>query len=243
MGLSLNVLGEFALRDGAGAALSLPTRKTRALLSYLAVNVGRPQQRDRLMALLWSDRGERQARHSLNQALASLRKLGNEQGVTLFEGDGERITLRSDVMDIDLVTFRALLADDPAQAAALYEGRFLDGLSVPDPAFDEWLTATRSEFHNLVCDALERAAELASGDGDAPQAIELTRRLVALDPLREDGHRRLMQLLYASGDRTGALRQYQACADILKKELQVEPDAATVLRAPFGCDSGRRSWP
>jgi DNA-binding SARP family transcriptional activator len=71
MGLSLKVLGAFAVRDGSGAALSLRTRKTRALLGYLAVNAGKPQPRERLMALLWSDRGERQARQSLNQALLS----------------------------------------------------------------------------------------------------------------------------------------------------------------------------
>jgi hypothetical protein len=38
MTLSLKLLGEFAVRDADGAALSLPTRKTRALLGYLAAN-------------------------------------------------------------------------------------------------------------------------------------------------------------------------------------------------------------
>jgi DNA-binding SARP family transcriptional activator len=75
MDLSLKMLGGFELRDGGGAELSLPTRKVRALLSYLAVNANKPQPRERLMALLWSDRGERQARQSLNQALLSIRRL------------------------------------------------------------------------------------------------------------------------------------------------------------------------
>ena len=39
----------------------------------------------------------------------------------------------------------------------------------------------------------------------------------------------ITKLLHANGDRAGALRQYQTCTDILKKELEVEPDAATKL--------------
>ena len=112
MGLSLKVLGEFAVRDEDGTALSLPTRKTRGLLGYLAVNADHPQQRDRLMALLWSDFGEKQARHNLNQALLSIRKLGNEAGVAFLDSDGERVTLRGDAIDIDLARFRVHLADD-----------------------------------------------------------------------------------------------------------------------------------
>jgi DNA-binding SARP family transcriptional activator len=62
MSLSLKLFGGVKIRDASGASLTLPTRKTRALLSYLAVNSGQPQQRERLMALLWSDRGEKQDR-------------------------------------------------------------------------------------------------------------------------------------------------------------------------------------
>jgi TolB-like protein/DNA-binding SARP family transcriptional activator/Tfp pilus assembly protein PilF len=227
MGLSLKVLGEFEVRDASGAALSLPTRKTRALLGYLAVNADKPQLRDRLMALLWSDRGDRQARQSLNQALRSIRQLAQSDGVTLLDGDGEHVALRSDAIDIDAARFHASLAEDPAAAAALYDGPLLDGMAIPDPAFEEWLSATRLDFHNLACDTLERAAHAAVGNGDTSEAIAAAKRLVALDPLREDGHRLLMQLLRDSGDRAAALRQYQACADILQHELQIEPDAAT----------------
>jgi TolB-like protein len=227
MALSLKLLGEFAVRDGTGAVLSLPTRKTRALLGYLAVNADRPQSRERLMALLWSDRGDRQARQSLNQALLSIRKLSDGDGA-LLDSDGERVTLRGDAVESDVQNLRSLVADDPAEAAALYEGPFLDGLSVPDPSFEDWLLATRSELHALACDALENAANSTE---DTKKAIDCARRLVALDPLREDVHQRLMQLLHQSGDRAGALRQYQACVEILKRELQIEPDAA--MRALF----------
>ena len=50
--LSLHFLGEArVLRDGATLELP-PSRKTRALLAYLAVT-GRPHRRERLCSLLW----------------------------------------------------------------------------------------------------------------------------------------------------------------------------------------------
>jgi len=227
MGLSLKLLGEFEVRDESGEPLALPTRKTRALLAYLAVNADKPQQRERLMTLLWSDRGEQQARHSLNQALMSIRRLGNAAGAPLLDGDGERVTLVGDAIAIDVADFHERLANDPEGAAALYEGPFLDGLTIPDPAFEEWQTATRSELNNSACDALSRAADQAIKDGDLAGGIDTLRRLVALDPLHEEAHRRLMKSLHDNGNRAGALRQYQSCAEILSKDLAIEPDSLT----------------
>jgi len=224
MSLTLKLLGEFSVRDRNGAVQLLPTRKTRALLAYLAVNANRPQPRERLTGLLWSDRGERQARQSLNQALLAIRKLGNADGAALLDSDGEQVTLLGDAIECDVQRLRSLVKNDPAMAASLYGGPFLDGLSIPDPGFEGWLLAIRSELHALACDALET---VANSSEDIEPATNCARRLVTLEPLREDAHRRLMQLLRQAGDRTGALRQYLTCAEVLQRELQVEPDAAT----------------
>jgi len=58
--------------------------------------------------------------------------------------------------------------------------------TIPDPAFEEWLWATRPQLHDLACNALERAADAAVVEGDIREAIELLRRLVELDLLREE---------------------------------------------------------
>ena len=215
------------LRDSGGAELSLPTRKTRALLAYLAVNADKPQRRERLMTLLWGDRGDRQARQSLNQALRSIRRLGEVEGVQLLNSDGEKVVLRGDALETDIAQFQATAGEDPAKAAGIYAGPFLDNVSIAEPSFEEWQHATRSQLQDLACDALAKTAATATSSGDFKAAIELTKRLLSLDPLREDAHRRLMQILHESGDRAAALRQYQVCAEALKKELQVEPGVET----------------
>ncbi len=228
MVLSLRVLGEFSLLDSSGQELPLPSRKARALLGYLSANLDQPQPRNRLMNLLWGDSGEQQARHSLNQALATIRKLTSDQYEGLLDSSSERVTLNGDAVELDLVKFHASRAHAPAKACALYKGPFLDGLFVSEASFEEWLTATRAELQALASDAFERAADGAATNGEIAGAIEFTQQLIKLDPLREEAHRRLMRLLYDNGDRAGAVRQFQACSELLQKELNVGPDAATM---------------
>jgi DNA-binding SARP family transcriptional activator/pimeloyl-ACP methyl ester carboxylesterase len=227
MSLSVKLLGEFELQSGTGVRLTLPTRKTRALFAYLLANADTPQPRERLMDLLWSERGEQQARHSLNQALLAIRKLAAANDPPVLDSDSQHVTLRNDSVSTDLARFRELVVGDPAQAITFYSGPFLEGLTVPGPVFEEWLRATRAELLGTACNALHRAAEIAEGLGDTGEAIAFIRKLLGLDPLREDAHRRLIRMLYESGDRASALRQYVVCADTLKNELQVEPDADT----------------
>ena len=56
--------------DGAGAPSELMWRKNIALLVYLARSPKRARTRDHLIGLLWGDKPEDDARHSLNQAWA-----------------------------------------------------------------------------------------------------------------------------------------------------------------------------
>jgi DNA-binding SARP family transcriptional activator len=72
--LYLRLFGTFQLESEDGRVILLPTKKTKALLAYLAFRGGQPQERAKLAALLWEDSGEVQARESLRQSLSLLRK-------------------------------------------------------------------------------------------------------------------------------------------------------------------------
>src|SRR2546430_8359105 len=73
--LSVRVLGPARLTvDGAAAPPELLWRKHLALLVYLARSPRKSRTREHLVGLLWSDRDEKQARHSLSEALRVLRR-------------------------------------------------------------------------------------------------------------------------------------------------------------------------
>ena len=72
--LNLALFGGFQGRLGASAPLRLPTRKTKALLAFLALPPGRSHPREKLASLLWGGMQEAQARRGLRQSLFTLRK-------------------------------------------------------------------------------------------------------------------------------------------------------------------------
>jgi DNA-binding SARP family transcriptional activator len=217
--LSLKLLGGFELRDPSGASIRLPTRNAKALLAYLAVQPGQPHSREKLMALLWGERSDKQARHSLNQTLVHIRKAAVRADDQILDSDRECIAFVPGSVDVDVSDFRELAAGRPSEAMDLYAGPFLDGLGIREVEFENWLSAQRSEFHALACQALKEQCERCVTEGRYVEAIEVGKRLVTLDPLCEEIHRKLMRLYDETGDRTSALKQYQSCAAALEREL------------------------
>ena len=98
---------------GDGGKLTLPTRKDRLLLAYLALSAGKPQARDQLAGLLWGDRAETQARDSLKQALAGIRQAFRQAEPRPVRADRETIALEAAGIEIDAVEFARLATDPP----------------------------------------------------------------------------------------------------------------------------------
>ena len=223
----VKLLGGFEARLSGGPHLDIASKKTRALLAFLALPAGRPHSRAKLVGLLWSERSDEQARNSLRQALAELaRALSPVTPSPLLKG---RDTLAIDpaAVETDAIVFEQLAASektsDLRRAAALYGGDLLEGFSVRDPAFDEWLTIERERLRALAASVLGKLAGSESGSS----AIAVAHRLLALDPLQEESHRALMRLHADAGEIGLALRQYELCRETLKRELGTVPSRDT----------------
>jgi TolB-like protein len=229
--LSIKLLGGFEAHFQSGESIPPIGRKAQALLAYLAIAPGTPQPREKLTGLLWSDRGEAQARSSLRQALSELRKALAGAEPPPLETTGEAVSLAADAVVVDADVLGRLIdgGERPSleSAVELYRGDLLDGIAAPDPAFEDWLRDARRETRELACQAMARLLDMQSADGEAEAALATARRLVALDPLQESAHRTIMGLHAARGERSLALKQYQACRDLLREELGVEPDRET----------------
>src|SRR3990170_7219251 len=103
--LHLLLLGPPEVRLGA-KPLTLATRKSLALLIYLAVEGG-PQPRERLAALLWPesspDRSRASLRSTLNRLQSSLGQAGGQALASLVSIDNNALTLRPNPsLDLDL---------------------------------------------------------------------------------------------------------------------------------------------
>jgi DNA-binding SARP family transcriptional activator/tetratricopeptide (TPR) repeat protein len=193
-----------ALVDGLAAPVALATRDA-VLLAWLALSG--PTQRAQLASLMWPDRSDELARNSLRQRLFQLRR---QCGVDVAAGN-------------PLLALADGVTHNLAEAPTL-----LGTLALPDcPALDAWLQEERGRRLRLERQRLAPVLEALESSADWPAAVALAEHLVALEPLSEEAHRRLMRLHYLRGDRAAALLAFDRLENHLKHEVGTTPDATT----------------
>jgi TolB-like protein len=225
MTYQLRVLGRFELTAPDGGEIALSGKKNQALLAILAVAGGEWVPRSRLCDLLWQDRGEDQARNSLRQALAAVRRAFAAHGDVPLRVTDDAVAIN--VEEIACDGNRLNGAGKSCAADGLEFGTLLDGLNIPGTAIEDWLLQQRRRFHELYCEVVAARIDSLEAAGRPDAALAAGRELLGIDPLNETAHRAVIRLLAATGQRTAALKQYETCCDVLMTELGVEPEQAT----------------
>src|ERR1051326_2177343 len=234
--LHIHLLGGFQLLSGETPLRAFDLPRLQALLAYLVLHQGTPQSRAHLAYLFWPDSTDSQAYTNLRNLIHKLRQVLPDADRFL---DVERHTLTwkqrtgdvqwiFDVLDFEQALERARrVKDDLAErqaltrAVKLYRGELLPG------CYDDWILAERDRLRQMFLKALDRLSELQEQQGDYEAAIESAQRWQYADPLHEETYRRLMGLHAANGDRAAALSVYHACANVLERELGIEPSKTT----------------
>jgi len=226
--VELFLLGGIRAETGNGEEITLPTRKARLLLAYLALSNGRAYSRDKLTGLFWGDRGEEQARGSLRNALTSLRKA---VGPDVVIADPDTVALAPAAISLDVERFEELAtvgtAESLSKAATTFKGDFLENVNVDEPDLQDWLQFERARFSEIAQGVLRGLLRIQRDSRDLKDAAQTAIRLIEIDPLQEDVHRELIKIYAADGQRGLALHQYAACRRLLADELGLEPDENT----------------
>ena len=146
-------------------------------------------------------------------------------------GEGESLRFNRHAVDVDVARFDALVGSTAVnavrEAAELYRGPLLAEFTSEIAGFDEWVAEQRLHYWRTALATLGKllAAQVKAGWWEA--ASDTASRLLSLDPTQEVVHRTLMRLQLEQGRPDSALRRYQECADILRREFQREPSAET----------------
>jgi TolB-like protein/two-component SAPR family response regulator/cytochrome c-type biogenesis protein CcmH/NrfG len=229
-GLRICLLGPVTIEID-GIPVVIASKKARALLGYLVQRSGTDVARSTITGLLWSERGEEQARASLRQTLSELRS-------ALAKSDRQTINASNDSVawaegsariDVKELESKAGSEDHGAlrEAALLIRGEFMEGLSLDEAAFENWLAGERERFRQLACTVHSRLMNLAERSADIEEALNHGLKLITLDPLQEHVHRALMRLYSAQGRNDAALAQYERCKRELSSQLGVQPEPET----------------
>jgi TolB-like protein/DNA-binding SARP family transcriptional activator len=214
MGLPLNLIGGFVLRDSHGAELKIALAKGKAIVAFLALAPEGMALRDELIANWWSDRPRTQAHQSIRQTLLALKRDLERGGISaVLRVERHRIGLDLSQLEVDaqgLSNFAQAGACLSTEAAlALPVGEFMQGLATRDPVGDLWLQDRRVEFDRHRLNVLRTSLERALSADDMNAAERLARRVLQIDPAADLAHQALICAFIARGERSLAVRQGQ----------------------------------
>ena len=231
--LSVRLFARFEVRQCERVLIdsAWPRAKAKALIKLLALQPSRSLHREQVFELLWPELTPEGAAAQLRQNLYFLRATLREAGApeSLVTSDGQLVALCADT-SVDIEEFQQAAAAARAgndtspyeRALGLYAGDLL-----PEDLYEEWTQRPRQELHELRSRLLlQLGTRLLDGEQPAA-AIARLEQLVGINPANEDAQRALMRAYALSGSRDRAVRQYQACREALRRELEVEPSAET----------------
>lgn len=223
------LFGDFRLVDDASGIDHTPrSRKACALLAHLAIAPDHRATRDRLIGLLWSDRGEDQARASLRQILTELRT----QPFAPFLAMERREVRLADggfTSDVDQILAFAASGDLPALAKLLsgISGTALDGLEGLDGCFDDWLFIERQRQQSRIVQDVLIAVERGTTANLLDVRRDILVSLQRIDTGDEHIARLGMALDQQAGDHAALHRRYRQLEAGLKRDLDAPVSADT----------------
>ncbi|MFO7179890.1 MAG: AAA family ATPase [Pseudomonadota bacterium] len=232
--LRLTVLGEPALWRGGRPVALPPSKKTRALLCYLAVT-GTPHRRERLCSLFWDVTDD--PKGALRWSLSKLRALVDGENAARIVADREsvRFEARGAIVDWCALRERIALGLDGAhpaelgELAAAFRGDFLEGLELPDfDDFQAWCVAEREAARKAHAEVLRALVERLEGDSAA--SLPHLRTLVRIEPFDAAARAQLIRALATTGH-VAEMELYVEASQKLFAELGRPEDVERVRAA------------
>jgi len=228
-GLEVRLLGPLEIVRGGVLALP-PSKKTRALLGYLAAT-HRPHSRTHLCEMFWE--GPDDPRAALRWSLTKIRPLLDDEDRPRLVADHERVSFEASDVEVDLLSLDRDVGPNPmnasterlAHAAGRFRGEFLEALDLPECyRYHEWWTSERESLRARRVTLLSTLVERLKQTPEA--ALTYARARVLVDPLCEAAHIAVIQLLGALGRTRDALQQYENCRRMLEGQLGARPSVA-----------------
>lgn len=240
-GLRISLFGRFCVQCANEELAGFDSLKVQELFCYLLVYRNHPHSRELLTNLLWSECSASQSKSYFRKTLWQLqsaleRYIRPEDGrFLLTESDYLQFNLHTTLW-IDIAVFEAAFSccqgisgytlssacyQAVCQAVNLYQGYFLEGW------YQEWCLFERERLHQMYLIMLDKLMDYAEAHGAYEDGLLYGNQIFRYDAARERTHRSLMRLYYLAANRTEALRQYDRCTAVLRKELDVEPSHQT----------------
>jgi PAS domain S-box-containing protein len=228
--LLLKTFGNLRFEDHCGRELRAPTRKTAALAAYLAMRPDKRVAREAIACLLWGDKKETHARHSLSQAISDVRHAFGEQLICV---DSQFLWSPGEVADVDALQLVELARGRSAAQGleaieSLYDGDFLQGFDLGQEDFDCWVLAERERLRHLAHGAMTELLAIRVRSSQYNAALGTAQKILSIEPFDETAHRAIMRCYAQQGFPRRAIDHFKALESDIRRELGVDPGLPTV---------------
>jgi DNA-binding SARP family transcriptional activator len=225
--LTIRLFGELSAVDYRGNTLSIGSRRTQALVVYLALR-GTAASIAEIGHLLFDDaNAETQVRALVRDLQYALRYLSPE----ILTDQGHAVHFNNEVVSVDAQEFNDLVAAPSIttirRAVEIYRGNLLEHFTTGNTRFDEWLAERRLSLWRGALSMFGTLLTTQIRAGWWEEAVDTAGRLLSLDPSQEVVHRTLMRLQLEQGRADAAMRRYQECSDVLRRDYGREPSPET----------------
>ncbi len=226
----LRLMGRFRLATAAGETIQISSRRARGLLAYLALAPEQAASRERLAGLLWSDRGEAQARASLRQCLLDLKTILTEHDLDMIEAGREQVSLRSETFLSDVAQLEDALRKDAVDVivsalGAVESARLLEDLEIGG-LYRDWLDQIRERLEQSIAAGVIGQIQRLEAQGGWSKVRALAEGFLRRDPLDEAVVAAAIRADAALGNTTAAHRRFQILQSALAREFGATPGAA-----------------
>ncbi len=252
--IAVECLGTFCVTVNGKQITRWRAGKARQLFQYLLLRDGHVVTRDCLNELFWPNSENFQGSTSLKVAVHGLRQVLNEaqqaangggpSSVELRYSNGGYVLKTTDVwMDFKELEHHIKAGRqyeqqgqlDQAKEAYLRSAELGGGDFLPYES-DHWVIEQREWLRDQVLWALEWLACVALEQHDYLGAMSWSRRILDVDPYREEAYQRLMTCHARLGQLGRVKRWYDLCVHRLNDGLGVRPQPTTsaVMRLALG---------
>ena len=238
MSISVQMLGNFNLTI-QDTALNLTSSRSLSLLKYLLLNHRQNTPREMLLDIFWPEVSMERGRNNLNVALNGIRtslRTVTDKPVIIYKdsayGMSQGLQFWVDVEEFERLvqSGRRLEAQNRLTSAvseyeaavSLYQGDFLE-----ENPYENWTVLPRERLRLTYLTTLDRLSHIYYDQERYAMCITFSQLILARDRCREDAHSMLMRCYSRQGQDHLALRQYQACVEALRLELDVTPTPET----------------
>ncbi len=232
----ITLLGGLAAHGEGRCVVRFQTRRTGAVLAFLAFHLHHDHSRDLVADRVWPEADADGARVCLSSALHSLRRQLEPPGIpagSVIAGTRTHIRLNPAAVTTDVLEFgkhasRAQqIPHGPERLALLARAVDAYGGDLLPDCVEDWVLTARERFALLYVRIARQLIRCCEEQGETERALEYALRAVAAAPAQEEAHFEVIRLNRALGRDADAARRYRDLERILEDEEGRPPSART----------------